>query len=323
MNYKILEFLYENRERFASVDEMASKLGLEPDKILEVLKILEDRGYKFEKSEKGYRLKEPTGDLSPSRIKDGLDTRYIGREIYCFDEVDSTNIIAKELAEDDAREGTVVIAKTQTRGRGRRGKKWISPRGGIWMSIILRPEIPPAEAPHLTLVTGVAVAKTLKREFGLDVGIKWPNDILIRDRKVCGILTEAHARFNTIEYIVVGIGIDTNVDVDLFPEEFREGATSLKKELGREVDSVDLIRKLLVEFEKVYDDFKNGGFPEILNEWRRFSKTIGSYVEIRKQLGETVRGEAVGVNSEGALILELDDGSLRKIVSGECIHLRS
>lgn len=190
------------------------------------------------------------------------------------------------------------------------------------MSIILRPEIPPAEAPHLTLVTGVAVAKLLKREFGLDVGIKWPNDILIGDRKVCGILTEAHARFNTIEYIVVGIGIDTNVDVDLFPEEFREGATSLKKELKRDVDSVDLIRKLLVEFEKVYEDFKKGMFSEILNEWRRFSKTIGSYVEIRKQLGEIVRGEAVGVNSEGALILELDNGKLRKIVSGECIHLR-
>ncbi|WP_455240783.1 biotin--[acetyl-CoA-carboxylase] ligase [Methanothermobacter tenebrarum] len=321
MNYKVLEFLYENREKFASVDEMASKLGLEPDKVLEILKILEDRGYKFEKSDEGYRLKEPSDDLSPSKIKEGLETRYIGREIYCFDEVDSTNIIAKELAEDDASEGTVVIAKTQTRGRGRRGKKWISPRGGIWMSIILRPEIPPAKAPHLTLVTGVAVAKTLKREFGLDVGIKWPNDILIGDKKVCGILTEAHARFNTIEYIVVGIGIDTNVDVDLFPEEFREGATSLKRELGVDVDSVDLIRKLLVEFEKVYEDFKKGRFPEILNEWRRFSKTIGSYVEIRKQLGEIVRGEAVGVNSEGALILELDNGKLRKIVSGECIHL--
>ncbi|MDI9623944.1 MAG: biotin--[acetyl-CoA-carboxylase] ligase [Methanothermobacter sp.] len=322
MNYKVLEFLYENREKFASVDEIASKLGLELDKVLEILKILEDRGYKFEKSEEGYRLKEPSDDLSPSKIKKGLKTRYIGRKIYCFDEVDSTNIIAKELAEDDASEGTVVIAKTQTRGRGRRGKKWISPRGGIWMSIILRPEIPPAEAPHLTLVTGVAVAKLLKREFGLDVGIKWPNDILIGDRKVCGILTEAHARFNTIEYIVVGIGIDTNVDVDLFPEEFREGATSLKKELKRDVDSVDLIRKLLVEFEKVYEDFKKGMFSEILNEWRRFSKTIGSYVEIRKQLGEIVRGEAVGVNSEGALILELDNGKLRKIVSGECIHLR-
>lgn len=147
MNYKILEFLYENRERFVSVDEMASKLGFKPDKVLEVLEILEDKGYRFEKSGKSYRLKGSAGDLSPSKIKDGLGTRYIGREIYCFDEVDSTNIIAKELAEDDAKEGVVVIAKTQTRGRGRRGKKWISPRGGIWMSIILRPEIPPAEAP--------------------------------------------------------------------------------------------------------------------------------------------------------------------------------
>ncbi|BAW30949.1 MAG TPA: biotin--[acetyl-CoA-carboxylase] ligase [Methanothermobacter sp.] len=321
MNYRILEFLHENRGKFVSVQDIASKLDLEPGKVLETLEILEDRGYKFEKSGKGYRLKEPEGDLSPSKIKEALETSYIGCEIYCFDEVDSTNIIAKELAEDDAKEGTIVIAKTQTRGRGRRGKKWISPRGGIWMSIILRPDIPPAEAPHLTLITGVAVAKTLKREFGLDVGIKWPNDILIGEKKVCGILTEAHARFNTIEYIVVGIGIDTNVDVDLFPEEFREGATSLKRELGRDVDSIDLIGKLLVEFEKVYDDFRDGRFPEILNEWRRFSRTIGSYVEIRKQLGEVVRGEAVGVNNEGALILELDNGKLRKIVSGECIHL--
>jgi len=111
MNYKILEFLYENRERFVSLDEMASKLGFEPDKILEVLKILEDKGYRFEKSGKSYKLKEPASDLSPSKIKDGLETRYIGREIYCFDEVDSTNIIAKELAEDDAKEGVVVIAK--------------------------------------------------------------------------------------------------------------------------------------------------------------------------------------------------------------------
>ncbi len=322
MNYKILEFLHKNRGRFTSPEEMASKLDISKESVLDVLRILEERGYKFEKSNGKYKLKEPKGNLSPSRIKEDLETKYIGREVYCFEEVDSTNTVAKGLAEEGAEEGTIVIAKTQKRGRGRRGKKWISPRGGIWMSIILRPEIPPARAPQLTLVTGVAVAKTIKKEFGLDVGIKWPNDVLIGDKKVCGILTEAHARFSTLEYVVVGIGIDTNVDVDLFPEEFREGATSLKKELKRDIKSTELMKKFLVEFEKIYDKFKADEFRDILTEWRKLSKTIGSYVEIRKQLGEIVKGEAVGVNSDGALIIELGDGRLRKVISGECLHIK-
>ncbi|HIH71231.1 MAG TPA: biotin--[acetyl-CoA-carboxylase] ligase, partial [Methanothermobacter thermautotrophicus] len=131
-------------------------------------------------------------DYDPCEVE--VDTEYIGHEIKCFDEVDSTNNVAKRMAEDGATEGTVVIAKTQSRGRGRRGKPWISPQGGIWMSIILRPEVHPSRAPLLTLVAGVAVARTLRDECGLDVGIKWPNDILIGDKKVCGILTEAHVR---------------------------------------------------------------------------------------------------------------------------------
>lgn len=258
------------------------------------------------------------GDYDPCSVK--AKTSYIGHRIECFDEVDSTNNVAKRLAEEGASEGTVVIAKTQSRGRGRRGKPWISPEGGIWMSIILRPEVHPSRALLLTLVTGVAVARTLQDECGLEVGIKWPNDILIGDKKVCGILTEAHVRFNTLEYIVVGIGIDTNVDVKAFPDDLREGATSLKNELKRDIESGALIEKFLENFEDVYNSFKDGEIDEILSEWRKLSKTIGSRVEIRKQLGEIVYGEAVGINSEGALILELDDGTLRKIISGECIH---
>ncbi|HOQ19181.1 MAG TPA: biotin--[acetyl-CoA-carboxylase] ligase [Methanothermobacter thermautotrophicus] len=257
-------------------------------------------------------------DYDPCDVK--VDTEYIGCEIKCFDEVDSTNNVAKRMAEEGAPEGTVVIAKTQSRGRGRRGKPWISPQGGIWMSIILRPDVHPSRAPLLTLVAGVAVARTLKEECGLDVGIKWPNDILIGDKKVCGILTEAHARFNTLEYVVVGVGIDTNVDIRHFPDDLREGATSIKNELKRDIKSSELIARFLRNFEEIYNLFKDGEMDGILTEWRKLSKTIGRRVEIRKQLGEIVHGEAVGINSEGALILELDDGTLRKVISGECIH---
>jgi len=204
---------------------------------------------------------------------------------------------------------------------GRNGKKWISPLGGVWMSIILRPTIKPEKAPQLTLVTGVAVAETLKKQTGLDVKIKWPNDILIDNKKVCGILTEAHAKYNTLDYVIVGIGIDVNMDMELFPQELRKDATSIKEELEMEVYYVELVQRFLEKFEELYNEFNAEQFPEILRKWRKYSKTIGSYVEIHKKLGKIVRGEAVGINKQGALILELDDGSLRKVFSGECIHL--
>jgi BirA family biotin operon repressor/biotin-[acetyl-CoA-carboxylase] ligase len=187
------------------------------------------------------------------------------------------------------------------------------------MSIILRPDIPPSKAPQLTLVTGVAVAETLKNELNLDVGIKWPNDILIGSKKVCGILTEVNASINKVNYIIVGIGIDMNVDVPLFPPDLQKGATSLKNELDTEINGAMLVQKFLLNLEKLYSQFNSGKFPDILNEWRFLSKTIGSKVEVRTR-GKTIRGDAVGINKDGILILELDDGSLRKIISGECIH---
>jgi BirA family biotin operon repressor/biotin-[acetyl-CoA-carboxylase] ligase len=165
------------------------------------------------------------------------------------------------------------------------------------------------------------VAETLDQECKLDVGIKWPNDILIGEKKVCGILTEASTSPKGLEYVVVGIGIDLNVDVDNFPPELREGATSLKQELEKEIYSVKLVQRFLSNFENLYNDFKTGKLPEILKEWRRLSKTIGCYVEVHKK-GRVVRGEAVGINKEGVLILETDDGSLQKVISGECTHFK-
>ncbi|BDZ71772.1 biotin--[acetyl-CoA-carboxylase] ligase [Methanobacterium petrolearium] len=319
---QILKTLHENKGEYIPGDHLASEVGISESQLALEIQELEKNGYQIKSSsEKGYCLIKTPNRLLPYELERDLPTSYIGKEIHYYSEVDSTNEVAKRLADDGAPEGTIIIAESQRSGRGRRGKKWISPSGGVWMTIILRPDIPPSKAPQLTLVTGVAVAETLDQECRLDVGIKWPNDILIGGKKVCGILTEANTTPEGLEYVVVGIGIDLNVDVDNFPPELREGATSLKKELEEEIYSVKLVQRFLNNLETLYDDFKSGNFPEILKEWRKLSKTIGSYVEVRKK-GRIVRGEAVGITREGVLILEMDDGSLRKIISGECIHMK-
>ncbi|MDO8869997.1 MAG: biotin--[acetyl-CoA-carboxylase] ligase [Methanobacteriaceae archaeon] len=322
MQEQILEILYANDGKYVLLEEITSLLNINTKELKENIESLKEKGYDFNSSpEVGIQLVESPNLILPYEVKRGLETDYIGQNIHYFSEIDSTNNVAKKMAEEGAPEGTIIIAETQTRGRGRRGKQWISPAGGVWMSIILRPQIPPSEAPQLTLMTGVAVAKAIKNKFGLDVGIKWPNDILIGSKKVCGILTEANAKFSTIDYVVVGIGIDANVNTENFPSDVQKSATSLKKELNEDIMGPELVQEFLKIFEDTYNEFKEGNFPEILGEWRRMSKTIGSRVEVRKQLGKIVRGEAVGITNEGALILELDNGNLRKVISGECLHI--
>jgi BirA family biotin operon repressor/biotin-[acetyl-CoA-carboxylase] ligase len=318
---KVLEALYEKKGEYVHIDDLASKLEIPVSSVQEHITSLENEGYTIEMSSKGeFKLKEELTLLLPTKLKKELTTTYIGKEIHYFREVDSTNEVAKKLAMSGAPEGTVVIAESQRRGRGRRGKKWISPLGGAWMSIILRPNTPPLNAPQLTFTAGVAAAKTMKEEYGLEVGIKWPNDILIENKKVCGILTEISTEIDVIDYIITGIGIDANIDLNSLPPELRDTTTSIKSELSQDISRMKLVRKFLENFEGMYNKFNQGNFRDILNMWRKYSKTIGSKVEIRKGT-EIIKGEAVGVNSEGALILELKDGTLRKIISGECRHI--
>jgi BirA family biotin operon repressor/biotin-[acetyl-CoA-carboxylase] ligase len=318
----ILKTLYEKKDEYVPLELLVNETGKSEKEVESEFDTLEDEGYIINHTKLGYRLIKTPNLLLPYEVKKGLKTKFMGKDIHYFKEVDSTNDVAKYLAENGAEEGTVVVAEIQNRGKGRRGKTWISPPGGVWMSIILRPDIPPSKAPQLTLVTGVAVAETLKKELKLDVGIKWPNDILIGNKKVCGILTEVNASINNVNYIIVGIGIDMNVDVPLLPPDLQKGATSLKNELDTEINGAILVQKFLLNLEKLYSQFTAGKFPDILNEWRFLSKTIGSKVEVRTR-GKTIRGDAVGINKDGILILELDDGSLRKIISGECLHMNT
>lgn len=245
--------------------------------------------------------------------------KYIGKENHYFDEVNSTNEKAIELA-DDVAEGTVIIAEKQKRGMGRFGREWFSPEGGVYVSVILKPKLSLINAPKITLIAGIAVAKVI-RKLGLDAKIKWPNDVLIHGKKVCGILTNAITRDDKVDIAVVGIGINANVDINTFPKELHESATSLKEELKTDVSLEKIIKDLLYELEINYETLKEGKFAYLLNEWKKLSNTIGKKVKIKMET-EVIEGNAVGINKDGTLILKLEDGSLRKINAGECIHLR-
>ena len=257
-----------------------------------------------------------TEHITKEKILPTLETEYMGKEILCFRKVFSTNSIAKFLANHSADEGTVLISEIQTKARGRSGKKWEAPDGGVWMSLILRPNVPTARIGLITLATGVAIAKSI-RSLGVDARIKWPNDVLIHGKKISGVLTEVNATFNEIDWIVVGIGIDSNLKLEDFSEDIRIGTTTLTEELPSKVDENELIAIFLNEFEKVYQLYKDGDIETILKDWRDLADTIGKYVNITQTGGKITQGYVVGINNEGSLIIERQDGVLEKIISGE------
>ena len=257
-----------------------------------------------------------TEHIKKEEISKYLETENIGKDILCFRKVFSTNSISKFLANHGAKEGTVLVSEIQTNARGRSGKKWEAPDGGIWMSMILRPEVPPAKIGLITLATGVAIAKTI-RTMGVDAKIKWPNDVIVKGNKISGVLTEVNATFNQIEYIIVGIGIDSNLKLDDFSADIRDGTTTLNEEAQGKIDENEIIAIFLNEFERIYDIYLNGDIEDILSEWRALSDTIGKYVNITQTGGKMTQGYVVGINNEGSLIIERQDGTLEKIISGE------
>ena len=254
--------------------------------------------------------------LDIGKIKQNLKTAWLGKDIRYFTEVDSTNTIAKTLAEQGVEEGTVVIAETQTSGRGRLGRRWESPKGGIWLSIILKPELKVKELVKLNLLASVAVAKTIREEFRLNAEVKWPNDVLINWRKVCGILAEAVTKRDRAKHIIVGIGINANFDPTALPENLRTTATSLKEILRREIDREIFICNLLKEFEFYYENFKKGKISLILSEWKKLSCILNRKVQV-SCCGEKIEGIAYDIDENGWLIIKLRNGTVKKIFSAD------
>ena len=254
--------------------------------------------------------------LSADKLQEGLSTKRFGLRVFFSREVGSTNEWARELAAFDAEEGTVAIAETQTAGRGRLGRVWVSPKGGLWFSTILRPKIKPTEAVRLVFVAGLAVAEALLKLYRLNVETKWPNDVLVDKRKVCGALSEMNTTDEGVNFVVLGIGVNANFNVkkDL-PDELRDSATSLETELGRKVDLEELFRYLLERLEATYDSFLKDGSASVIGEWKKHAGFLGRRVEVA---GETkLVGLALDVDQDGALVLRLDDGTLKRVFVGD------
>lgn len=266
-------------------------------------------------SRRGYRLAIPDL-LQPAKIMTGLPTRYLRGPLLYYLRLPSTNTLAQELARRQAPEGTILVAEAQTAGRGRLGRQWLSPFGaGLYCSLILRPPLPPADLPKLTLLAAVAVVRAIREVTGIDTRIKWPNDILLAGKKVGGILTETEAEQDQVHHVVLGIGL--NVNTRDFPEPLAAVATSLAAG-GRTWDRNQLLRRLLQVLDELYDQFLAQDYGRILAAWRQAAATLGNWVQVRQ--GERCyTGLALDITADGALILREADGQQRVVVAGEIV----
>jgi len=293
---------------YLSGEKLSNQLGTSRVSIWKHISSLKEDGYVIEASPTGYRLVSSPDLLLPYEFP-GLEQR-----IHYFPEIGSTMDAARELAKRGAGEGTIVIAEAQTRGRGRLSREWLSPGGGIYCTIVLRPRISPAYAPRINLMASIAVAATIRKLFGLKAELKWPNDVLIEGRKVCGILAEMDAEMDVVNFVNVGIGINANTPIP----QFEKTVTSLKDALGREISRKEFLRALLVEIERQQPLLMKA---DLLEEWKKLSVTLNKDVRIVAP-GEVIVGRAIDIDTTGALIIKERDGSLKKAMAGDCIHLR-
>ncbi|TGC11412.1 biotin--[acetyl-CoA-carboxylase] ligase [Methanolobus halotolerans] len=317
---EILRILKSSGSKPVSGQEIGSKLGITRAMVWKYIKEIKKDGYEIQSSPKiGYTLKSSPDMLYPEQIKIGLETSLLGKEIVYYDEVESTNSIAKELA-GKYPEGTIVIAETQKKGRGRMGSDWLSLPGGIWFSVILKPSIPLEYVAKMTLVAGLAVTKAM-RDLGVDARIKWPNDVLINGKKVCGILTEVDAEVEQVEHVILGIGINANVRLNEFREDIKENSTSIEAELGEPIDRISFIKDLLFQLEQEYIKFKTQQFSNVVSEWISLSDTIGKKVTVTTPTKIT-EGKAVGITDRGALLILTDNNVKEEIIAGRCRYIK-
>jgi BirA family biotin operon repressor/biotin-[acetyl-CoA-carboxylase] ligase len=311
MKSKILEILEKNGD-YVSGEEISKEIGISRAAVWKHIKKLRELGYEIDsKTNEGYKLIKSPEKQIEFELERMLDTKIVGKKILFFEEVDSTNNKAKQIALEE-KEGAVVISKMQTSGRGRRGREWQSPKGGIYISFILKPNFSPERAPQLTLVSSLALVETLNAmDSNLNAKIKWPNDVLISGKKISGILTELSADMEKINYIVVGVGVNINTDTNNLPET----ATSLKLEMKEEVSVKLFLKSFLEHYDSVYREYLDGGINQIIERWKDNSDTLGKNVKIIG-INETYEGLAKNIDENGALILKTKEKEI-KVYSGD------
>ncbi|WP_341356536.1 biotin--[acetyl-CoA-carboxylase] ligase [Rossellomorea sp. y25] len=315
---KLLHALSESDQDFLSGQALAEIAGCSRTAIWKHIEELRKEGFVLEAvRKKGYRIIETPDSVTESKIRLGLQTKTLGRVIHYEESVQSTQRIAHVLAGDGAAEGTLVISDEQTAGRGRLMREWHSSKGtGIWMSLILKPLLPPQKAPQFTLITAVAVVQAIEEATDLHPQIKWPNDILIDGKKVTGILTELQAESDKINSIIIGIGMNVNHTKEHFPDELQTIATSLAIEQGDTLSRSEIVQKVLERIEALYSIYMKEGFTPIKLLWESYAISIGKKIRARTING-TIEGRALGITDEGVLKIEDTTGTVHQIYSAD------
>ena len=302
---------------FVSGEKLAEHLDVSRTAIWKQMKALKALGYEIESiKNKGYRLVSRPDIPIAEEITSGLDTRIIGKEVHYFKSLSSTNVFGKKLVEDGAHEGAVVVADVQTSGRGRKDRKWSSPKGGLWFSVVLYPHIPPHRGMLVTMVSSVSVAQGIKEVTGLSPVIKWPNDLLLNGKKVCGVLTELDAEMDRINYTVVGIGVNVNNSID---EKLQNTAISLIQESGSKISRVKLLKSILKYLDENYSRLRSGDYGSVRDLWFSHAKIIGKRIRVKGEK-TVIEGTVSEIDDSGCLILDTGNG-IARIVSGDVEYL--
>jgi len=315
---KVLSLLQGSGGEFVSGAQISRSLQISRSAVWKQINTLRELGYRISaEPSKGYRLESSPDSLLSPQIRQGLKSGVIGRRIVSLQEAGSTNTVAFRLAEEGGEEGTVVVADSQSGGKGRLGRVWVSPPGvNLYCSVILRPPIQPMSAPQLTFLSVVALARAIEQSTGLTPRIKWPNDILVNGKKVAGLLNEMSAETDKVNFVILGIGVNLNMTLDQFPSDLRHPATSLFLESGVTVRRTDFARCLLQELDGIYATFLREGYGPVRGEWLQRSRLAGERVTVSND-GNVTSGVVRGIDEYGALILEGEGGAMVQVVAGD------
>jgi BirA family biotin operon repressor/biotin-[acetyl-CoA-carboxylase] ligase len=313
----VIDILREN-PGFVSGEVISARLGISRNAVHKHVKSLRTRGYQILGiSRRGYKLEAEPVKLVVPVITEMTQGSMFGRSFRYYDEIESTNVEAKELATAGAPEGTVVIAELQRAGRGRLGRRWTSPAGkGLLFSVILRPTLPMSRAHMLTIVAAIAAARGIESQTEASVRIKWPNDLFIGDRKAGGILLEVAGEQDVVEWVIVGIGINVNTEYAELPVDLRRTAVSLKMATGDPVDRSELLARILLALEATYKEAQKHGFDRALSEFRQRDYLLKRSVAVQTREGSVI-GEATGIDNQGALLVQLPHRHVRRFHSGD------
>ena len=320
--FKVLEIL-ERAPGPISGETISHELKITRSAVWKHINELRAMGYDIASSQKeGYRLTKTSTKLLPYEIPNKLRTKFIGKRMRYLENTPSTIWVGKQLCMEENPEkthGFVVIAEEQTGGIGRLGRAWVSPAGGIWITIILKPNIPIDHVFMVTMAGSVAVARAIRKEYDIGALIKWPNDIYIGDKKVAGLHLELSAEADVIHNCLLSIGIDANVPVTGFSPDLRKKITSICNEVGHEIDRAPLLARILKEFENRYMLIESGEYDAILREWKSLSCTLDHRVQITT-LKNSFEGEAIDIDEFGALLIRKDNGRIERVIAGDCFQ---